>query len=107
MELNTGECYSMNITLNQLHKISHTYHIHYTQLPAVNECKYLGVVIQLDLRWNLQINQITAKANQTLTMLKRNIKLVPKNIKDKAYKSLVRPQLEFAPSVWPQAAIPN
>ena len=33
-------------------------------------------------------------------MLKRNIKLVPKNIKDIAYKSLVRPQLEFASSVW-------
>ena len=57
-------------------------------------------MIQSDLRWNLHVNQITAKANQTLAMLKRNIKLVPKNIKDKAYKSLVRPQLEFASSVW-------
>ena len=34
---------SMNITLNQLlHKISHTYHIHYTQLPVVSECKYVS-----------------------------------------------------------------
>ena len=57
-------------------------------------------MIQSDLRWNLHVNQITAKANQTLAMLKRNIKLVPKNIKDKAYKSCVRPQLEFASSVW-------
>ena len=100
MQLNTDKCCSMNITLNQLHKISHTYHIHHTQLSVVNECKYLGIVIQSDLRWNLHVNQITAKANQTLAMLKRNIKLVPKNIKDKAYKSLVRPQLEFASSVW-------
>ena len=76
--LNTDKCCSMNITLNQLHKISHTYHIHHTQLSVVNECKYLGIVIQSDLRWNLHVNQITAKANQTLAMLKRNIKLVPK-----------------------------
>ena len=51
------------------------------------------------MRWNLLINQITVKANQTLAMIKKFIKLVPENIKDKAYKSLVRPQLEFASSV--------
>ena len=33
-------------------------------------------------------------------MLKRNIKLASQKIKDKAYKSLIRPQLEFASSVW-------
>ena len=33
-------------------------------------------------------------------MLKRNIKLAPQKIKDKAYKSLIRPQLEYASSVW-------
>ena len=33
-------------------------------------------------------------------MLKRNIKLASQKIKGKAYKSLIRPQLEFASSVW-------
>jgi len=46
------------------------------------------------------VDQITAKANQTLAMLKINIKLVPSKIKDKVYKSLVRPKLESASSVW-------
>ena len=100
MELNIAKCCSMHITLSQQHKISHTYHIHNTQLSVVNQCKYLGIVIQSDLRWNSHVDQITAKANQTLAMLKRNIKLVPSKIKDKAYKSLVRPKLEFASSVW-------
>ena len=76
----TDKCCSMNITLNQLHKASPTYlpYTLYTQLPVINECKYLGIVIQSDLMWNLYINQITAKANQKLAMLKRNIKLVLK-----------------------------
>ena len=65
----------------------------------VNQCKYLGILIQSDLKWNSHVNYVTAKANQTLAMLKRNIKLAPQKIKDKAYKSLIRPQLEYASSV--------
>ena len=100
MELNIDKCCSMNVTLNQLHKISHSYYIHNTQLSVVNQCKYLGILIQSDLKWNSHVNYVTAKANQTLAMLKRNIKLASQKIKDKAYKSLIRPQLEFASSVW-------
>ena len=90
----------MNVTLNQLYKISHSYYIHNAQLSVVNQCKYLGILIQSDLKWNSHVNYVTAKANQTLAMLKRNIKLAPQKIKDKAYKSLIRPQLEYASSVW-------
>ena len=100
MELNTDKCCSMNVTLNQLHKISHSYYIHNAKLSVVNQCKYLGIIIQSDLKWNSHVNYVTAKANQTLAMLKRNIKLAPQKIKEKAYKSLIRPQLEFASSVW-------
>ena len=100
MELNIDKCCSMNVTPNQLYKISHSYYIHNAQLLVVNQCKYLGILIQSDLKWNSHVNYVTAKANQTLAMLKRNIKLTPQKIKDKAYKSLIRPQLEYASSVW-------
>ena len=90
----------MSVTLNQLYKISHSYYIRNAQLSVVNQCKYLGILIRSDLKWNSCVNYISAKANQTLVMLKRNIKLAPQKIKDKAYKSLIRPQLEFASSVW-------
>ena len=69
----------MNVTLNQLYKISHSYYIHNAQLSVVNQCKYLGILIQL--KWNSHVNCVTAKANQTLAMLKRNIKLAPQKIK--------------------------
>ena len=48
----------------------------------------------------MHINQITTKANHTLSMLQRNIKLAPIKTKELVYKSLVRPQLEYASTVW-------
>ena len=49
----------------------------------------------------MHINQITTKANHTLSLLQRNIKLAPKKTKELVYKSLVRSQLEYASIVWP------
>ena len=40
------------------------------------------------------------KANRSLGFIKRNLKRCPEQIKDQAYKSLVRPHLEYASSVW-------
>ena len=36
---------SMNVTLNQLHKISHSYYIHNTQLSVVNQSMHILVVV--------------------------------------------------------------
>ena len=102
MELNIDKCCSMSVTQSRLHNFFCEYHIQNTSLAVVTHCKYLGVCIQLDLRWNLHINQITIKANHayTLSLLQRNIKLAPKKIKELVYKSLVRSQLEYASTVW-------
>ena len=40
------------------------------------------------------------KANQTLGFLRRNIKVHNQDLKATAYKTLMRPQLEYASSVW-------
>ena len=48
----------------------------------------------------MHINQITTKANHTLLLLQRNIKLAPKKTKELVYKSLVRSQFEYASTVW-------
>ena len=61
---------------------------------------YLGVQISQDLKWNSHINSISSKANQTLGFLKRNLKINSQTIKEKAYKSIVRPKLEYCSTVW-------
>ncbi len=100
MELNIDKCCSMSVTLSRLHNFSCSYHIQNSLPIAVTHCKYLGVIIQSDLRWDMHINQITVKANHTLSLLQRNIKLAPTKTKELLYKSLVRPQLEYASTVW-------
>ena len=52
------------------------------------------------MEWNAHINSVTSKANQTLGFLKRNLRINSSKVKDKAYKSLVRPKLEYCNTVW-------
>ena len=40
------------------------------------------------------------KCNSTLAFIKRNLNKAPKNVKEKCYTSLVRPQIEYGSPVW-------
>ena len=64
------------------------------------EARYLGVTIQSDFKWNSHVNNISHKANNTLGFLKRNLNINSISVKEQAYKTLVRPTLEYACSVW-------
>ena len=58
--------------------------------------KYLGITITEDLDWDQHISEITSKATRTLGFLRRNLAFAPRQTKDVAYKTLVRPKLEYA-----------
>ena len=70
------------------------------QLETVHHYPYLGVELSEDLGWEIHINKVTSTANRTLGFLRRNIYMCPQDIKEQAYKSLVRPHLEYASAVW-------
>ena len=44
--------------------------------------------------------QISSKATKTLGFLRRNLAFAPRSIKEVAYKTLVRPKLEYAAPIW-------
>ena len=69
-------------------------------LESTDSAKYLGINISNDLNWNHHIDEITSKANRTLGFVKRNVKTQNEYVKELAYKTLVRPQVEYASSVW-------
>ena len=46
------------------------------------------------------IESITARANSTLGMIHQNIKKAPISVKEKIYKTLIRPQLEHVSCAW-------
>ena len=99
MNFNPSKCQVLHVT--RLKNPTETnYFLHDTMLDSVSSAKYLGVTISDDLSWGTHIDNITKSANQTLGFLKRNIRIHNKDLKSEAYKTLVRPQLEYASTVW-------
>ena len=89
----------MHVTRNKK-PIIFQYSINNQPLLAVDQATYLGVEIHSTLDWSPHINKITGKANQSLGFLKRNFHSAKPATKSAAYKSLVRPTLEYCSSVW-------
>ena len=69
-------------------------------LEAVNTAKYLGVDLSNNLSWNSHIDRTTKKANSMLGFLRRNPRINNIDTKAAAYRTLVRPNLEYCASVW-------
>ena len=82
------------------HKIQHQYTLHNQTLTPVKHSKYLGVTLSDDLTWRTHISNVVGDASRTLNFLRRTLRIVSQNTKALAYKALVRPKLEYAPSVW-------
>ena len=61
---------------------------------------YLGVTIHKHLSWTPHITSVVAKASRTLNFLKRNLSNTSRQVKESAYLTMVRPQLEYASDVW-------
>ena len=99
MEFNPSKCQVIHITRSK-NTIPTRYYLHNIELEATSSAKYLGVTISNDLTWNTHINNITKSANQTLGFLRRNIKVHSEQLKSTAYKTLIRPQLEYCSTVW-------
>ena len=100
MRLNTSKCFVLRISHPRRDRIITLYKAHDHFLSSVKHYKYLGVIIQSDLKWHKHIQSITSKANQTLALLKRNLKIASTPLRERAYFSLVRPKLEYAATVW-------
>ena len=106
MSFHPKKCEAIHITTKKK-PILHKYTLHGHTLSSVPQIKYLGVHISNDLKWNSHINSISSKANQTLGFLKRNLKINSPTIKEKTYKSIVRPKLEYCNTVWDPKSIKN
>ena len=93
---------SMYIFKNSQKKkiIDAKYTIHDQLLHEINRAKYLGVTIDNTLSCNSNIDIMTKKANNTTAFLRRNLSSCPADVKSTCYKTLVRPQLEYAATVW-------
>ena len=83
-----------------LKQIRYSYSLHNQTLEQVTSAKYLGITITDNLDWGQHVSDVSDKATQTLDFLRRNLALAPRETKAMAYKTLVRPKLEYASPVW-------
>ena len=99
MRFQPVKCNMMQLKRKHLNKIQASYTLEGAVIENVNNIKYLGVTITSDLKWNTHINNICTKANRTLGFFRQTLFSCPQNVKEAAYKGMVRPILEYGSSV--------
>ena len=99
-EVPAVKCNIMQVTRKRIKKTIASYTLEGTVLDNAEKIKYLGITITNDLKWNTHVSNICTKANRTLGFLRRNLAACPKDVKESAYKGLMRPVLEYGGSVW-------
>ena len=70
------------------------------KLDHITEEKDLGVIIDNKLKFDSHINNKIDKANNILGAIRRSFSYLDKTILLRLFTSLVRPQIEYANSVW-------
>ena len=99
IEFNRGKCQVLHITqARTAMKIPYT--MHNQGLEFVSSARYLGVDISANLKFNAHIKRITSSTKKSLGFIKRNIKCKHPGVCEAAYKTIVRPQLEYGSTVW-------
>ena len=99
MEFNPSKCQVIQVTRSR-NPIDTVYTLHNETLVVTPHAKYLGVTIANNLSWSTHIDNITNKGQRSLGFIKRNIKSRHVKTRELAYKTIVRPQLEYASSCW-------
>ena len=99
MEFNPCKCQVLRVTTSRK-IITITYTLHGQVLEVVTSAKYLGVDIFSGLSWSPHIDRIIKTATRTLNFIQRNIKTKNQKVRETAYNTLVRPQLEYAAPIW-------
>ena len=101
MKFYIAKCHSMRVTRYRPDKhIQFEYTLHQQRLEQVQSAKYLGITISDNLDWGQHISEISSNATKTLGFLRRNLAFPPRHTKEVAYKTLVRPKLEYAAPIW-------
>lgn len=95
--------YSKTCALRVTHKktpLEYKYYVRDQSIEFVNSVKYLGLTINSKLGWDAHIDNVCAKAYKKQCFLRRKLGSCDYKVKLAAYKTLVRPVLEYASLAW-------
>jgi hypothetical protein len=99
MKFNANKCNVMRVSRKRV-PFQAFYTLSGHILKEVVDAQYLGVTIDSGLDWSKHITTMVSKANGKLAFLRRNLKGCPIKLKEIAYFSLIRAQLEYSSTVW-------
>ena len=60
----------------------------------------LGVIVQSNLKVDMQCNKAASEANKRLGIIKRNFRFKSRGVVLPLYKSIVRPHLDYCVQAW-------
>lgn len=69
-------------------------------IERVNNIKFLGVILNDNLKWDKQVNTLANKLSRCTGILNRLKHFLPSNIMLKIYNALVLPHLNYCIGVW-------
>ena len=82
MNFNISKCCCLRFTEAKIHRVDRIYHLSNVPLSILAHCKYLGVTLQSNLRWDKHVEEVVSSANSILGLLRRNIKVkLPQHIR--------------------------
>ena len=98
---NASKCCIIHFINRAASSVTCNYYLDDAQLHSTNNHKDLGVLFSSDLSWSSHYRAITAKAYQTLGLIRRTFSsLIPIKVKKQLYLSLVRSRLTYCSPVW-------
>ena len=92
MSFNVKTCFVMQFGLSR-RKQKWDYVMKQQALAHTPDSTYLGVTLNHKLHWKPHIESMCSKSNKILGFIRRNLRGTPQSIKEKAYKTIVRPVL--------------
>ena len=99
MNFNASKCQTIHFSRKR-NPITKTYTIHGEDLVSVDNATYLGVKLNSTAAWGPHCNSTSRKSECTRAFLQRNLAGTPRQIKTESFKTLLRPILEYASTVW-------
>eukprot|EP00794_Sanderia_malayensis_P005534 gene5533-6219_t len=99
MAFNVTKCHILKVCKKK-NPTDFQYTMNNIPVSEVDRHPYLGVELEQNMSWSQHITATANKASSTLGFLRRNLSACSTQVKATAYKTLVRPKLEYASSVW-------